>query len=203
MLHVQVGKVYLAGPPEGHKVALPGAAVSAYSQLKYQGWKYLIGRLICMILHEWPASLAPLNTKTLQARRQLEQHCQTLESTEGNSVQADLGLLRKAAFEFVWQKLEEKHDAWRTARAQPTRLQALLCALLWVLLHCHLLKKVKVDNKDVSPRFPETPDMLDDLKMAAIVSLNGTTIVKYAQNALGIHLRRKRFIVQSCKEKDS
>merc|ERR1712156_461289 len=89
-LMIQVGKVYLAGPPEGHKVALPGAA----------------------------------------ARRQLEQHCQTLESTEGNSVQADLGLLRKAAFEFVWQKLEEKHDAWRTARAQPTRLQALLCALL-------------------------------------------------------------------------
>lgn len=89
-LMIQVGKVYLAGPPEGHKVALPGAA----------------------------------------ARRQLEQHCHTLESTEGNSVQADLGLLRKAAFEFVWQKLEEKHDAWRTARAQPTRLQALLCALL-------------------------------------------------------------------------
>ena len=28
------------------------------------------------------------------------------------------------------EKLEEKHDAWRTARAQPTRLQALLCALL-------------------------------------------------------------------------
>ena len=83
-----------------------------------------------MILHEWPVPLAPLNTRTLQARRQLEQHCQTLESTEGNSVQADLGLLRKAAFEFVWQKLEEKHDAWRTARAQPTRLQALLCALL-------------------------------------------------------------------------
>jgi len=89
-LMIQVGQVYLAGPPEGHKVALPGAA----------------------------------------ARRQLEQHCHTLESTEGNSVQADLGLLRKAAFEFVWQKLEEKHDAWRTARAQPTRLQALLCALL-------------------------------------------------------------------------
>ena len=151
MLHVQVGKVYLAGPPDGHKVALPGAAVSAYSQstlyLKYQGWKYLIGRLICLMRHEWPASLAPLNTRTLQARRQLEQHCHTLESTEGNSVQADLGLLRKAAFEFVWQKLEEKHDAWRTARAQPTRLQALLCALLWVLLHCHNSRKWKFITK--------------------------------------------------------
>ena len=151
MLHVQVGKVYLAGPPEGHKVALPGAAVSAYFQsmlyLKYQGWKYLIGQLICLIRHEWPVPLASLNTRTLQARRQLEQHCHTLESTEGNSVQADLGLLRKAAFEFVWQKLEEKHDAWRTARAQPTRLQALLCALLWVLFHYHYSRKWKFITK--------------------------------------------------------
>lgn len=57
------------------------------------------------------------------------------------------------------------------------------------------LKKVKVDNKDVSPRFPETPDMLDALKIAAIISLNGRTIVKYAQNALAINLRRERFIV--------
>jgi len=89
-LMVQVGKVYLAGPPEGHKVALPGAA----------------------------------------ARRELEQHCQALDSDEGNSIPADLPLLRRAAFEFVWQKLEEKHDAWRASRAQPTRLQALLCALL-------------------------------------------------------------------------
>ena len=55
MLHVQVGKVYLAGPPEGHKVALPGAAVSAYSQsilyLKYN-LKYLIGWLVRLIPHE-------------------------------------------------------------------------------------------------------------------------------------------------------
>ena len=77
-----------------------------------------------------------------------------------------------------------------------------MCAPLSTLA-LSLLKKVKVHNKDVSPRFPETPDMLDALKIAAIVSLNGATIVKYAQNALGIHLRRKRFIVQSCKEKDS
>ena len=67
---------------------------------------------------------------TSQARRQLEQHCQALESDEGNSTPADLTLLRRAAFEFVWQKLEEKHDAWRASRAQPTHLQALLCALL-------------------------------------------------------------------------
>lgn len=43
-----------------------------------------------------------------------------------------------------------------------------------------LLKKVKVHNKDVSPKFPETPDMLDVLKIAAIVSLYGRTVVKYA-----------------------
>ena len=67
---------------------------------------------------------------TPQARRQLEQHCQALDSDEGNQIPADLVLLRRAAFEFVWQKLEEKHDAWRASRAQPTRLQALLCALL-------------------------------------------------------------------------
>merc|ERR1719341_2710736 len=89
-LMIQVGKVYLAGPPEGHRVALPGAA----------------------------------------AGRQLEQHCQALESDEANSTPANLTLLRRAAFEFVWQKLEEKHDAWRASRVQPTRLQALLCALL-------------------------------------------------------------------------
>ena len=69
-----------------------------------------------------------------------------------------------------------------------------MCAPLSILA-ASLFKKVKVHYKDVSPRFPETPDMLDALKMAAIVSLNWTTIVKYAQNALGIHLRRKIFIV--------
>merc|ERR1712130_513004 len=88
-LMVQVGKVYLAGPPEGHRVALPGAS----------------------------------------GRKQLEQHCQALESDESKLMPADLALLRRAAFEFVWQKLEEKHDAWKASRAQPTRLQ-LLCALL-------------------------------------------------------------------------
>ena len=60
-----------------------------------------------------------------------------------------------------------------------------MCAPLSTLA-LSLLKKVKVHNKDVSPRFPETPDMLDALKMAAIVPLNWTTIVKYAQNALSI-----------------
>ena len=69
-----------------------------------------------------------------------------------------------------------------------------MCAPLSTLA-LSLLKKVKVHNKDVSPKFPETPDMLDALKVAAIVSLNGRTKVKYAQNALGINLRRERFIV--------
>ena len=69
-----------------------------------------------------------------------------------------------------------------------------MCAPLSILASS-LFKKVKVHNKDVSPIFPETPDMLDALKIAAIASLNGTTIVKYAQNALGVNLRRERFIV--------
>ena len=69
-----------------------------------------------------------------------------------------------------------------------------MCAPLSTL-SLSLLKKVKVHNKDVSPRFPETPDMLDALKIAAIISLNGRTIVKYAQNALALNLRRERFIV--------
>ena len=69
-----------------------------------------------------------------------------------------------------------------------------MCAPLSILA-ASLFKKVKVHYKDVSPRFPETPDMLDALKIAAIASLNGTTIAKYAQNALCINLRRERFIV--------
>ena len=68
-----------------------------------------------------------------------------------------------------------------------------MCAPLSTLA-LSLLKKVKVDNNVVSSRFPETPDMLDALTIAAIVSLNGRTLVKYAQNALGINLRRERFI---------
>ena len=52
-----------------------------------------------------------------------------------------------------------------------------MCAPLSTLA-LSLLKKVKVHNKDVSPRFPETPDMLDALKIAAIASLNGRTVVK-------------------------
>ena len=52
-----------------------------------------------------------------------------------------------------------------------------MCAPLSILA-LSLLKKVKVHNKDVSPRFPETPDMLDALKIAAISSLNGRTVVK-------------------------
>jgi len=96
---------------------------------KFQVWLDLV--LLCQSIFSLPEAEESERRKLMiQARRQLEQHCHTLLSTEGNSVQADLGLLRKAAFEFVWQKLEEKHDAWRTARAQPTRLQALLCALL-------------------------------------------------------------------------
>ena len=73
----KVGKVYLAGPPEGHKVALPGAAVSTSFQpnitfrinlLKeislflhsFVGWvpkfkqgrfgTWVLGTLLCMIL---------------------------------------------------------------------------------------------------------------------------------------------------------
>ena len=52
-----------------------------------------------------------------------------------------------------------------------------MCAPLSTLA-LSLLKKVKVHNKDVSPKFPETPDMLDALKIAAIASLNGRTVVK-------------------------
>jgi len=52
-----------------------------------------------------------------------------------------------------------------------------MCAPLSTLA-LSLLKKVKVHNKDVSQRFPETPDMLDALKVAAIVSLNRRTMLK-------------------------
>jgi len=62
-----------------------------------------------------------------------------------------------------------------------------MCAPLSTLA-LSLLKKVKVHNKDVSPRFPEAPDKLDALMIAAIVSPNGRTIIKYAQNALVVNL---------------
>ena len=70
-----------------------------------------------------------LTSCTTQAKKELQQHCKALESDEGSSMPVDLALLRRAVFESIWQQLEAKHDAWRAARAQPTRLQ-LLCALL-------------------------------------------------------------------------
>ena len=53
-----------------------------------------------------------------------------------------------------------------------------MCAPLSTLA-LSLLKKVKVHNKDVSPRFPETPDMLVALKMVAIVKIKRDKNGKY------------------------
>lgn len=61
-----------------------------------------------------------------QARRELVAHCSAVAREE---VTPDLELLRRAAWNFVWGKVEQKHDVWRAARGQATTL-AQLCALL-------------------------------------------------------------------------
>ena len=53
-------------------------------------------------------------------------HCSAVSREE---VLPDLELLRRAAWTFVWGKVEQKHEVWRAARAQPATL-AQLCHLL-------------------------------------------------------------------------
>jgi len=62
-----------------------------------------------------------------QGRSDLVAHCEALRL--GTLFSPDLVLLRNAAFNWVWSKLEQKHDLWRKLRNPPTRLQA-LCMLL-------------------------------------------------------------------------
>lgn len=63
-----------------------------------------------------------------QGRRDLIAHCEAIRI--GAVLDPDLELLRTAAYNFVWTKLEQKHDLWKKIRNPPTRLHALICSLM-------------------------------------------------------------------------
>ena len=110
--------MFLARPPEGYNVALAGAQVPPYIP------RNAVAIFSSSLLHEKILKWSALSS---QGRRDLLAHCASLAQGEG---QPNTQLLRSAAYEFVWSKLEQKHDLWRTGRGQHTTLQALLCAVL-------------------------------------------------------------------------